>query len=605
MTIFDNSGDMGLAAAGGGWQVALGHGSNGGVSLAARGTGWTTITSTGFADLDVGGSLNASGGNAYGIILQPTFGGSVSYIDTMAYWPTIAPSQTVISVTDMHLGAAALGSGSTLGTMTAIAIDPLTTAGTNYAIHSSGAGLVYFGDATAATSPSTGALVIHGNIGLGGDGSAYFAGKMGVGGATSTDMFSVAGPDGVTQQISYRSNDTNWLGRIGQAVSGGSIGTLISSGGAWAVSGNTFSATKDWNGSFPTSALYIGNQFNGAATTSFRFLRKSAGSNTTDGTVTEVMTIDDGGNVGIGVPSPTATLDVAGSAHISGTITTGGSLTASGPVTTSNTMTMNGGAIVNSGLQIASGNVEIGTSSTPQGSLQVGSSGIVSTGSALGTSSSTSFYLGNNFKYASGWKFLNGSLDANQMVFNGAAGTTWDFNVANGTGKSANDPIVWTTAMSITPSGAIGIGTTTPDKPFTVKGSIHATAVYVDTTVAANAIRVLPKAWADDVFDADHRLAPLSEVEGQIKADKHLPGVPSAKEVSENGVDVGQMQTVLLSKVEELTLHLIEQEKQMAGQARQMAAQEDQILAQQKQLSSEAQRIEGLEVENAVLRGTR
>ena len=67
------------------------------------------------------------------------------------------------------------------------------------------------------------------------------------------------------------------------------------------------------------------------------------------------------------------------------------------------------------------------------------------------------------------------------------------------------------------------------------------------------------------MFDDSYRLAPLSEVESHIKAEKHLPGIPSAAEVAEHGVSMGDMQSKLLAKVEELTLHLIAQEKEIAA----------------------------------------
>jgi hypothetical protein len=61
-------------------------------------------------------------------------------------------------------------------------------------------------------------------------------------------------------------------------------------------------------------------------------------------------------------------------------------------------------------------------------------------------------------------------------------------------------------------------------------------------------------------------------VERQIKAEKHLPGIPSANEVAEKGISVGEMQTKLLAKIEELTLHVIEQGKELEAQKREIAA---------------------------------
>jgi hypothetical protein len=72
---------------------------------------------------------------------------------------------------------------------------------------------------------------------------------------------------------------------------------------------------------------------------------------------------------------------------------------------------------------------------------------------------------------------------------------------------------------------------------------------------------IVDTGWSDYVFAADYALAPLSEVEAHIKAHHTLPGVPSASEVADHGISVGDMQARLLAKIEELTLHQIEQEK--------------------------------------------
>jgi hypothetical protein len=70
-----------------------------------------------------------------------------------------------------------------------------------------------------------------------------------------------------------------------------------------------------------------------------------------------------------------------------------------------------------------------------------------------------------------------------------------------------------------------------------------------------------PSAWPDYVFETGYNLAPLAEVEQFIKTNKHLPDVPSAEDVKQNGLKVGDMNAILLKKVEELTLHMIRLEK--------------------------------------------
>ncbi len=70
--------------------------------------------------------------------------------------------------------------------------------------------------------------------------------------------------------------------------------------------------------------------------------------------------------------------------------------------------------------------------------------------------------------------------------------------------------------------------------------------------------------WSDFVFNKNYKLMPLNKVEEFVKANKHLPGVPSAQEVvDDGGIDLGSMDAKLLQKVEELTLYVIQQQKQI------------------------------------------
>jgi hypothetical protein len=101
--------------------------------------------------------------------------------------------------------------------------------------------------------------------------------------------------------------------------------------------------------------------------------------------------------------------------------------------------------------------------------------------------------------------------------------------------------------------GNVGIGSFNPDARLAVNGTIHSTEVKVDLNVPG----------PDYVFEPNYDLKSLSEIETYIKENKHLPEVPSAKEMEKNGLLVGEMNMLLLKKVEELTLHLIEQQSKM------------------------------------------
>ncbi len=89
------------------------------------------------------------------------------------------------------------------------------------------------------------------------------------------------------------------------------------------------------------------------------------------------------------------------------------------------------------------------------------------------------------------------------------------------------------------------------DYTLAVNGKIRAKEIKVDTD------------WADYVFDTDYRLKTLEEIESFIKENKHLPEIPTAQDVEKGGVDLGEMNMLLLKKVEELTLYIINQQKEI------------------------------------------
>ncbi len=102
--------------------------------------------------------------------------------------------------------------------------------------------------------------------------------------------------------------------------------------------------------------------------------------------------------------------------------------------------------------------------------------------------------------------------------------------------------------------GNVGIGTNAPDAPLTVRGRIHTQEVKVDLAGA-----VAP----DYVFYKDYPLKTIGEVEAYIAKNGHLPNIPSATEMEENGVNLKEMNLKLLEKIEELTLYLLQQNERL------------------------------------------
>jgi hypothetical protein len=124
--------------------------------------------------------------------------------------------------------------------------------------------------------------------------------------------------------------------------------------------------------------------------------------------------------------------------------------------------------------------------------------------------------------------------------------------------------------FAFTQDGKLGIGTTAPDATLAVKGDIHTREVRVDMTGS-----MVP----DYVFEKNYNLRTLTEVENYINQNKHLPEVPAAKEMEANGVNLGEMNMLLLKKVEELTLYVIELKKEVEVQRMQNENQQREIVS--------------------------
>ena len=128
-------------------------------------------------------------------------------------------------------------------------------------------------------------------------------------------------------------------------------------------------------------------------------------------------------------------------------------------------------------------------------------------------------------------------------------------------------------------TGFVGIGKTDPKETLDVSGSIKAKRVVLD-------IGTFP----DYVFADDYSLMPLADVEAYIKANKHLPKMPTEATVVENGADLGKINILLVEKVEELTLYTIAQEKELQAQKATSKQLLEQLTALQKQINELAKK---------------
>lgn len=152
---------------------------------------------------------------------------------------------------------------------------------------------------------------------------------------------------------------------------------------------------------------------------------------------------------------------------------------------------------------------------------------------------------------------LNASNTAGRKPFidfhRGFSEQDWNYRIINEEDNqlsfrnSSNNPTI------CLKNDIVGIGTDNPDGNFRLS---------VDGKIKAKGIKVQAN-WSDFVFKPGYNLRTVKEVESFIKENGHLPEIPSEQEVTENGVELGEISSKLLQKIEELTLYIIEQDKRL------------------------------------------
>ncbi len=277
----------------------------------------------------------------------------------------------------------------------------------------------------------------------------------------------------------------------------------------------------------------------------------------------ERMRISPGGNLGIGITYPTATLDINGNQgntassvnfrvtyNQPGNISLVGTefsalrnlqLTHQGTVNSWAAMYAKAGtaeyAGVFDGKTYFNGNVGIGTT-TPSAKLQI--MGASATSFTFDASTSTS-------GYTAGFKMDNTALHI------GHNSLIRDLNFYTGN----------VTRMTIGQNGKVGIGL----DPAVAKNFAGNYKLYVKDGILTEKLKVALNSssnWADYVFAKGYKLKPLEEVEKFIKKEQHLPNFPSADElVKQGGIDMTDMFAKQMEKIEELTLYIIEQNNEL------------------------------------------
>ncbi len=129
-------------------------------------------------------------------------------------------------------------------------------------------------------------------------------------------------------------------------------------------------------------------------------------------------------------------------------------------------------------------------------------------------------------------------------------------------GSGAGNELIISEKKGLIWNGNVGIGTSNPDEKLTVKGTIHCEEVLVDLQVPAD--YVFEKYYEGaSTLKATYTMPTLEEVEAFTKKNHHLPAMPSAAQIQEEGLQLKEMTNLLLQKIEELTLYTIEQEKRI------------------------------------------
>jgi hypothetical protein len=275
--------------------------------------------------------------------------------------------------------------------------------------------------------------------------------------------------------------------------------------------------------------------------------------------ITPYLWMDHNANMGIGsYPSAGNRLTVSGTTLLNGNTTVDANVTVADDVTVGGIITVDGRGFIGGNLQVGAIPVPSGYKMAVDGDVAITKSSASAWRNLTARTTSGAFNIAAN----------TGSGDGGSIELYGASSSGREGEVrllSHGTPAAGGgirflnfnpSATEWKTNMVIKSNGQVYIGDQQPSAAW------NGYKLGVDGMIVGKRVVVQNTSWADFVFDADYNLSSLSEVESYIKTNKHLPGVPTTKEVLEHGIDVGDMNKIMLQKIEELTLYMIELKKE-------------------------------------------
>jgi hypothetical protein len=365
----------------------------------------------------------------------------------------------------------------------------------------------------------------------------------------------------------------------------------------FAIFNSYYVVNSDGSGSYPRylDIVSMGSPDGSNGGGNIRFLTNPI---TASSFATERMRIASNGYVGIGTPSPAYQLDVNGTGNVSGnfnvanTLAYGRAVISTSETKSNSTWTAASTALFLSTQEtdepfgIKFGVLGNTTAANRFVSLQTGEHNVANSGNLLlqkeggnvgiGTGAPINILhvakaSGTAYSSLAQLRVSSGGTNGNRAAVILSDDQLSDAKISYLPAAASADRLLSLSASStesdfvIRGDGNIGIGTLSPSEKLSIEGNIS-----VNGTIKSKKIKVTQSGWADYVFDNDYTLRSLASLEKYIGLNKHLPGVPSAKEVGESGIDLGDTQALLLKKIEELTLYIINLKKENVMHQKQM-----------------------------------